>query len=203
MSYFKSIWIALKSIFRTNRVEDDLDKEVAFHLDMQTKHNVENGMSLEVARKQAIKSFGGGEKFKEDCRDSWGTRLFMDTLADIKFTLRQLRRSKGFPTVTLLTIAICGGLNVAVFSYVHAWIVKPFDYPNEEEVVAIGKVWRNQRNKVGSISPLSFVEIQKGAQSFKAIGFIDSDDSVDVSIEGGAAFVTDIMLVSPGVWEVS
>jgi len=138
---------------------------------------------------------------KEDCRDSWGTRLVLDTVADIKFALRQLRKSKGFTVVILSTIALCGGLNVAMYSFLESWILDPFQYPDEDEVMAIGNVYRKQGNRLSTISPLSFVEIERDARSFKAMGLIDGDGGVDVVIEGASPFVTSVDTVTAGIWE--
>ncbi len=197
--YWIRNWFA--NLFRPKGMHDDLAEEMEHHLSMSVEKKVAEGLSPEEARREALKEFGAVERIKEECHDAWGTRMIMDTVADLRFAFRQLRKSKGFLAVVLLTIAICSGLNVAVYSYAHSLIIKPFDYPNGDEVVAVGKIWRKQSDKVGYVSPLSFVEIEREAKSFKAIGLIDSDDSVDVSIDGGAAFATDIMLVSGGVWE--
>ena len=194
-------WFA--NLFRPKALHGELDEEMEHHLSMTIDKKVAEGMSPNLAKKAALKEFGSVERLRDECQDAWGTRFLLDTVSDIRFAARQLIKSKGYLAVTILTIAMCSGLNVSIYRYVHAWIVKPFDYPNAEEVVAVGKIWKKQRNKVGAISPLSFTEIEREARSFKAIGLVDSDDNVDVVVPNGSAFVADVMLITPGIWDVA
>lgn len=129
--FSKGAWIGLKSIFRRNQFESDLDEEMQFHLEMQTKQNIERGMSPRKARLEALRAFGGEEKFKEICRESWGMRIVLDFWRDIAFGFRQLRKDKGFAFVSIATLAIGIGACSAMFSVVNTVLLEelPFEEP--------------------------------------------------------------------------
>ena len=134
MSFFKSTWMALRSVFVNGRAEDELHEEMAFHLEMQIRHNIEQGMDPVAAKKQAIKSFGGTEKLKEDCRDSWGLRFVADLIRDLKFGLRRLKKSPGFTVVAIVSLSIAIGANTAIFSMINAILYRPLPVSHPEEL---------------------------------------------------------------------
>ncbi len=64
--------------------EGRLDAEVQFHLDARVADLVAVGMSLEAARSQARREFGGLEQVKEACRDQRATRWLGDAWRDVR-----------------------------------------------------------------------------------------------------------------------
>ena len=64
-----------RALFRKNELERELDAELRFHLERDTAQNLQSGMSAEEARLVALRSFGGFEQSKEECRDARGVRV--------------------------------------------------------------------------------------------------------------------------------
>ena len=130
----------LKQLLLRRRIYDDLDEEIVLHLEERTEELVAGGMSAKEAAAAARREFGNVLLVKEDAREAWGWRWLEELFADLSFGLRMLRKNPGFTAVGLLTIAIGIGANAAVFSVVNSVLLKPLNYPNAEELVALHQI---------------------------------------------------------------
>lgn len=133
MKWFKQ-WLSRRRLY------DDLDQEIAFHLEEKIEELVAGGMPLKEATAAARREFGNVELVRETAREAWGWRWLEDLFGDLRFGLRMLRRNLVFSIVGLLTIAIGIGANTAVFSVVNSVLLKPLNYPKAEELVALHQV---------------------------------------------------------------
>jgi hypothetical protein len=97
----------LLGLFARKRMESDLDKELRFHLESQVAEKMRRGISESEARRLTRLEFGGIEQIKEGCRESRGTQWFESTVQDVRYSLRQLRKSPGF-TLTAVTTTCTG-----------------------------------------------------------------------------------------------
>jgi len=97
-------------------VEKDLDQELNSHLEMLTEDKLREGLSLEEAQRSARIHLGGLEQVKEQARERRTGNWLHSLISDCRFALRQLRKSKAFTVVSLLTLAVGIGANTAVFS---------------------------------------------------------------------------------------
>src|SRR4029434_7354679 len=86
----------LTAIFRTKRVDNDLDDELAFHVAMQTRANAQAGMTDAEARRRARVEIGGVEQVKERSRDVRPLRWLRDAMQDLRYGLRGLRKTPRF-----------------------------------------------------------------------------------------------------------
>ena len=129
--------LRLRSIFRRTTVERDLDEELRYHLERQIEENLATGMNLRKARQAALRSFDSWEQRKEECRDMRGWNLVDNTLQDLRFALRQLRKTPGFTVTAILTLTLGMCASVAIFAFVDAALLKPLPYRNPARLVGV------------------------------------------------------------------
>ena len=123
-------WIArwrkrLRVLFRREDVESELDEEFAFHLEMETRANLRAGMTPEAARRQAVLTFGGRERFREETRDArWFAPVIGLTL-DAKLALRMLAKHPALSVTGALGMAVGVAIATGFFSFMAFYYSAP------------------------------------------------------------------------------
>jgi len=127
-----------------NAKNEEIDRELAFHLDEAVRAKIAQGIPAAEARRQALVEFGGREQVKQTVREVHLSRLLESLRANLLSAFRFIRRSPSFAATIILTLALGIGANSAVFSAIDAIVLRPLPFPHGDELVRI-----HQRNRKG------------------------------------------------------
>jgi predicted permease len=155
-----------------------MERELHFHLEREAEEYVRRGMTPDEARYAAMRSFGGVEQVKEECRDARGPRLLETLAQDARYGVRTLRKNPGFTALAVLTLALGIGANTAIFSVVNGVLLRPLPYDNGDRLVVLGQ----QAPLVGAdtmnFSPKDFADFREqtttldGMAEYHSMSFI-------------------------------
>jgi putative ABC transport system permease protein len=165
---FSDLLFRVRSLFRRKAVEKELDDEVRFHVEQLIEQYVESGLPREEAQRRAKLAFGGIEQAKEECRDARGAQFIETLFQDVRFGTRMLRKSQGFTSVAVLTLALGIGANTAVFSVVESVLLRPLPFPDSDRLFAVWAAQKGQTDRIGASMP-EFEDYKDQSHSFEYI----------------------------------
>ncbi|HUE95851.1 MAG TPA: ABC transporter permease, partial [Longimicrobiaceae bacterium] len=115
--------------------ESDMDEEFRLHIELHTADLIRSGLKAREAARRARLEFGAMESYKEQGRESRGLGQFHELQRDARYAVRALRRSPGFASVAIFTLALGIGGMTAIFTVVRGVVVAPLPYPDASRLV--------------------------------------------------------------------
>ena len=186
MIWFERLW-------HRRKLEEELEKELRFHLDQNAADLMARGHNAEEARRRARLALGGSEQVKELCRDARGTRWLEDLWQDFRYAFRTLRQKPGFAAVVLLTLALGTGATTVMFSVINGVLLKPLPYPEPERLLTLNEqtekitspIWGN----LWAFAYPNFLDCQRESRSlhlaaYRYTGGTASERGEAVHVEG-------------------
>jgi predicted permease len=115
MNKLMSILGRISNLFSRTRLDREIESELQSHIELRIEDNLAHGMSPEHARRDALARFGNPTVTKEHVVFADAAVVLGSVWDDTRYAFRQLRKSPGFATTTVLTLAIGIGANLAIF----------------------------------------------------------------------------------------
>jgi putative ABC transport system permease protein len=191
----------VRALFYRAAVDCELEDELAYHVAMKTEENVARGMSRNEARRAALIDSGGIELAKENCRETRGVNWIHDVGRDVRYGLRQLRRSPGLAAAIIVTLMLGIAATTSIFTIVYATLLHALPYPEADRVVRIHDVRLQGSSTGGLVSVPRFFDLTARSKSFASVGFFCFEDAtlitgarLPVAVRGACA--------NAGFWKV-
>lgn len=152
-------------------VDEEVDGEIAFHIEMRERELVERGMPPEAARAEALRRFGSVERVSHECRTlgrqrdhaMQRTQYLVELRQDFAFALRTLRRAPAVTLTAVLMLALGIGATAAIFGALYAVVLRPLPFPEQDRIVLVAERWQGERS---GTSPGTVTTWRREARSF-------------------------------------
>jgi predicted permease len=177
-----SWWKRLVGFFFRSRLDRELSEEIEAHLAMQEAEFRQAGLSPQEARDAARREFGGVARTQEAYREKRGLPWIETAGKDLRYALRGLRRSPGFTSAAVLSLAFGIGANTAVFSMFRALLLRMLPVSKPEELVTL---YRTGAWGAGYSSYPLYLEVQKRADLLQGVIARSSVEKVRFSAGSG------------------
>jgi len=133
----------VRSLFRRETLDRDLEQEFESHLEMLTEDYVRRGLSRDEAQRAARLKLGGLGPLRDSHREARGVPLLDEFRLDLRFAWRTVRKNPGFTGVAVLTLAMGIGINTAAFTIYNGLALRPIQARNPGRLVQVSRVTRD------------------------------------------------------------
>ena len=186
--------------FHRPQIDEEMEEELLAHIQYRADDLERSGLDRAEAERRARIEFGGHQRFREECYEALGGDFLESLIKDVRFSVRVLRKSPGFTTVAVLTLALAIGANAVVFGVLNGLILRPLNVPQAENLYGTeygaGSGWQSYPN---------YLDLRDRNRSFDALAafnfaFVGLDTGKSPSPAGGFAVTGnyfDVLRVQP------
>src|SRR5580698_1232760 len=123
-----------KAVTRPEQLSNEIEDELAFHIEKYAEDLMRSGLPREEAFRRARVELGGLAAQKENCRAAWGTRAWDELQSDLRYAFRMLAKSPGFTAIAIASLALGIGANTIIFTVTKAILLDRLAVPHPEEL---------------------------------------------------------------------
>src|SRR6516165_9363853 len=167
MSFLRNMTSGLRSLFRKEQVDRELDEELRAYQEMAAEEKIKDGMGRTEALRAVRLERGSLEVSKEIIRSGGWESLVETCWQDLCYGLRMLRKNPGVTSTVVLTLALGIGVNTAMFSLLNGWLLRPLPVPSPEQIAVLASQQKEGSN--GNFSYPDFLDFQRGTDSFSSL----------------------------------
>ena len=161
-----SLRLRIAALFQRSQMNAEIEEELRAHIQHRADDLERSGLDRAEAERRARIEFGGRERIKEECREATGGTFVETVIQDVRFSLRKLRKSPGFTSVAVLTLALAIGANALVFAVLNALVLRPLNVPRVDTLYQLG---RTSEKWGGNESYPSYLDLRDGNRSFEGL----------------------------------
>jgi predicted permease len=155
--------------WRRRTRDEDLERELRSHLELEAAEQQENGLTPEAARYSARRALGNTTLIKESTRAAWGGVWLESAGQDVRLAVRALLKRRGVSALAILTLALGTGANTSIFSIVNAVLLRPLPFRDAGRLVTVWGYNRPKGFTTDQVSPLDFADWKTQNQVFEAM----------------------------------
>ncbi|PYU91742.1 MAG: hypothetical protein DMG08_14535 [Acidobacteria bacterium] len=182
--WFYRVRLRLRTLFRRNQVERELDEEFRYHLDQRIEQEIARGLSPEESRRVAVRAMEGIEQKKEECRDMRHVNFIETLLQDFRYAFRGLGKSPGFSAVAVLTLTLGIGASMAILTVVNSVLLRSLPFRDADRLVVLFATSPARGVYRDSTSFPDFLDWKGQSQAFTAVAAWRPDP---FNVTGGGA----------------
>jgi putative ABC transport system permease protein len=172
-------------------VREEVDEELAFHIEMRTRELVERGMDPTIAREIVLSRIGDLGQLTRTCEDLGRkrdremrlTQRLEEFRDDVTYAFRQMRATPGFTIVAALTLALGIGANSAIFALADATFLRPLPFTTPPDRLMM--LWERYPNGyLSQVTPADYYDWSTQNRTFDAMASFTADNAALIGADG-------------------
>ena len=203
MDWIRILLRRCSGFLRGKRLDADLDEELQAHIDLAIHENLRAGMWPGEARTAALRAFGGITQTRESYRVQRGLPRLEQVVRDVRYAVRQLRKSPGFTVTAVLTLALGIGATTSVFSVVNGVLLKPFAFRDPDRLIVMREAME-EPGRERSVEPdnyLHYLRLKKETKTLEDAA-IFQQRGMSVSLTSDHPRIIGTVVTSPNLFRV-